>query len=336
MDCWHWWFQVKVLLLHSSVGQCAMQDISSLWLTLSGCAAEDEAGNASPTLQRHVYIDASCPDGKQWCAETGVCEQVLLCMPKLTTANTYMPAKVAYAPPVDDTPPTLELLTLPGDLVMNPATPGPHIVVTTATLGEAEYVDPRWKAVDNVDGDISARASSVGLSAVSAAARSSVPTPPEAPMTISYNVIDAAGNSARAIRLVHLSCGGGEASCTAADGSPSCTVEGICNQVVQKDKEFAVPATVKLLGPQEVFIPVGQRYVMCSTDMPLGVLCDQVHSQPCNSAIEPVLCFLCEPQSSIQERGSLLSHAIQLLLHFWALQSEPQSSIQDRSPRLQA
>lgn len=236
-------------------------------------AAVDEVGNESPRLVRRVFIDASCPDGEEWCPETVACEQPLLCLPQLTAV--YMPVKEVYVPPVDETAPTLELRMLPGDIVLSPVTPGPHIVETTITLGEGGYTDPRWHANDDTDGDISDRASSLGLSAVATASLSSTPTEIDAPLMITYSVHDESGNDASAVRLVHLVCSDGEESCTAADGSLACTVGGVCSLVVEEEAEI-VPATVELLGPEVVFIPVGQRYLTCSPDLPLELLCDQV------------------------------------------------------------
>ena len=242
-------------------------------------AAVDEAGNESGTLLRRVFIDASCEaPGEEWCSELAACEEPLLCMPRLSTQTKYVPVAVVYVPPVDTTPPSLQLNTLPGDVVLSPAIPGPHIVETTVALGGVGYLDPRWRAVDDVDGDVSDLASSLGLSAVTTAALSSSPTAADAPLMISYNVIDSAGNSASAVRLVHLACGGGEETCTSADGAPACTVGGVCNLLEQAQEEI-VPATVQLVGPETVYIPAGQRYFKCNPDLPLQLLCDEVCAQ---------------------------------------------------------
>lgn len=244
------------------------------------CTAVDEAGNESRRLLRRIYIDASCPDGDSWCSETVACEEPLMCMPKLSTRIVYVPIAEAYVPPVDNFPPLLRLILLPSDTVLSPASPGPHILETTVPLGPG-YVDPRWEALDTVDGDVSNSVSALGLSTVTTAAVSSSPTAPDAPLMISYNVLDAAGNSASAVRLVHLVCGGGEDFCSTADGSPACTVGGVCNMLEQAE-EVTVPATVELVGPAVVYIPAGQRYLKCNSNLPLELLCDQVCLQTCN------------------------------------------------------
>ena len=137
------------------------------------------------------------------------------------------------------------------------------------------YLDPRWQAIDDVDGDVSTSVSSLGLSTVATAALSSSPTATDAPLMISYNVMDSAGNSASAVRLVHFVCAGGEEACTAADRSLACTVGGVCN-VLEQVQEETVPATVELVGPDVVYIPAGQRYFKCSPELPLELPCDQV------------------------------------------------------------
>ena len=137
------------------------------------------------------------------------------------------------------------------------------------------YSDPGWEATDDVDGDVSAAVSALGLGAVNAAVSSMSPTAADAPLPVRYSVSDAAGNAAQALRLVHILCPKDQETCTSLEGAPACGVDGIC------DVNPAPPATVEaavvtLVGPDVVLVPQGQPYMSCGPHTPLALTCDQV------------------------------------------------------------
>ena len=117
--------------------------------------------------------------------------------------------------------------------------------------------------------------SALGLGALQAAVASGVPTDPAAPFVVQYNVVDAGGNSATAVRLVHLVCGGDEERCSKPDGGNACTVNGVCD--VRPTSEAATElSAVQLVGPDVVFLARGTPYRKCTPDLPLDLVCDQV------------------------------------------------------------
>ena len=205
----------------------------------------------------------------------GECEAALFCMPRLLGQSSFLSNEAAYAPPVDTRPPTLNLTLLPRDVVISSVHPGPHVLETTWEVGHVAYSDPGWGAVDDFDGDVSAAVSALGLGALQAAVASGVPTDPAAPFVVQYNVVDAGGNSATAVRLVHLVCGGDEERCSKPDGGNACTVNGVCD--VRPTSEAATElSAVQLVGPDVVFLARGTPYRKCTPDLPLDLVCDQV------------------------------------------------------------
>lgn len=241
--------------------------------------ATDEQGNESATLLRRIHIDASCPDGQEWCPELVACEAPVLCMPKLLGQAEFVAEVDLYVPPVDTKAPSLQLRLLPGDTVVSPVLPGPHILQTSLAVGQGGYTDPGWEAFDNFDWDMSARVSALGVSALQTAVASRAPTEPSSPFAIQYNVVDAAGNAATAVRLVHLLCGSGEVPCSKPDGATACTVDGVCD-IMPTPQATAEPAVVQLVGPDVVLVAQGNAYRKCSSNLPLDLLCDQVRSIP--------------------------------------------------------
>ena len=242
--------------------------------------ATDAHGNESPTLLRRIIIDASCSDGEEWCPVRGECEVALFCMPRLPGASSFVSEVSTYIPPVDTQAPTLTLTQVPGDIVVSSAVPGPHILETSLPVGQAAYSDPGWEALDVRDGDVSASVSALGLGALQAAMASGVPTDPAAPYAVQYSVVDGAGNSAVAVRLVHLVCGAGEQLCRKPGGEAACTLNGVCD-IMPAIQAAPEPASVQLVGPEVVLVPQGTAYRKCSPDLPLDLLCDQVRLKAC-------------------------------------------------------
>ena len=127
-----------------------------------------------------------------------------------------------------------------------------------------------------MDGDLSSIVAALGLGALQAAVASGAPTGAFEPFAVQYSVLDTAGNAATtAVRLVHLVCSSAESLCYKPDGSVACTVDGVCD-VMPSPEVTAEPASVRLVGPDTIFVAQGTPYLACSPDLPLSLLCDQV------------------------------------------------------------
>lgn len=100
------------------------------------CSATDTSGNESERVLRFVYIDASCPEGEEWCSEKAACSSPLLCLPTTLDRAVYVPQVAPYTPPVDAQAPVLLLMQLPGDSAISPVVPGPHILESWVTGGQ--------------------------------------------------------------------------------------------------------------------------------------------------------------------------------------------------------
>lgn len=166
-------------------------------------------------------------------------------------------------------------MLLAGDGVLSPTVPGPHILETYLGISAGVYADPGWEALDDFDGNVSSMVSTFGLSSLQAAVASGGPTSPSAPISMQYSVADSFGNTANAVRLVHMVCYNGEQLCSRPDGDIGCTVNGICD-VLPRAEVTVELASGQLLGPDVVFLPQGAAYPKCTAELPLDVVCDQV------------------------------------------------------------
>lgn len=177
-------------------------------------------------------------------------------MPISLEQRAYVAQVVPYVPPVDTDPPSLRLFQLPGDSTVSPAQPGPHILESWVTAGHHQvYTDPGWEAVDAVDGNVTADVSALGLSLVRAAVSTETPTEEESPIVVRYQVSDAAGNTAMAVRLVHVACPADQQPCTSAEGTLACGFGGMCS--VTTATAAVEAAVVTLMGPDVVLVPQG-------------------------------------------------------------------------------
>ena len=240
--------------------------------------ATDTAGNTSPTITRQLYIDASCPVGEFRCVDTGACSVSTLCVQGLPPALVPQPPATAapYTPPVDTVPPTLWLNLLPGDINSTQTRRGTPLVlqlVTTQLRAGATFVDPGANAIDNVDGNLTAAVSRLGLRSLD----TSLPTTGD-PQLIEYRVADAAGNIAVALRAVRVVCAPSERVCARAGGGAAfCSDGGVCLNVAkaQTNRRTAV-VTLQLIGDKIIFLRKGEAYSKCQAERPLDLLCDQV------------------------------------------------------------
>ena len=268
----------------------------------------DEAGNAGEAAQRHVFIDAACPDGEVRCESHGGCSQGGTCFAALLQGSKASAA--TYTPPVDTQPPKLMPRMKGSDRVLVPASDGGIALVETSIAVGSRHSDAGATAIDAIDGDVSSRVSSYGLKSISTAA----PTPASAPYVVRYHVADAAGNAAEAARIVRAVCAASEHICrdgspvspsedgsaAAGDGAPICSEQGLCLPASAVSSESAAepaPPTLRLVGPAEVFVMVGQPYARCPRPRPVALVCDQVRL--CPPCAVRVLRVLHEHQASI-------------------------------------
>jgi hypothetical protein len=159
-------------------------------------------------------------------------------------------------------------------------TTGNAIRITTHTAG-TPYVDAGAAAHDFVDKNVTASIGASGLKAVMAAALSGVPTPPDAPLLIQYNVRDYAGNAAdTAVRRVYLVCAATATLCERRDspGSWYCDTLGSCVSAPDiASPSYAssfAPAQLSLVGPALVYVEQGAPYVRCPLQAPTDAVCD--------------------------------------------------------------
>lgn len=137
----------------------------------------------------------------------------------------------------------------------------------------------RWQAWDDVDGDVSARATAWGAGRVD----TSLPTSDAAPYVIVYSVSDSSGNPAQEVRRrVHVSnpCQAAETPCFGAGG---CTLGGVCAAEVQRataeEEETTVaadsPPSVTLVGGAVLQVDQYQPFAACTPWSPLSAVCDR-------------------------------------------------------------
>ena len=172
-----------------------------------------------------------------------------------------------------------------------------------------------FSAWDELDGNLTAGASSFGTAAVD----TSAPTPPSQPFLITYAVADAAGNQAAVKqRRVAVVCPPGEAICNSSSilagalsrGRAYCSSHGMClgpppssggssssssaNGAGSSSSAAQLPQ-LTLTGPAVVFVGVGAQYAACPASPPADLLCDRWvgllgrHCTPNFRADEPLL-----------------------------------------------
>lgn len=266
----------------SSLGRASATGLHGPWVLLY--TATDAAGNTSPAISRSVFIDASCPAGTRWCAESRACVDGT-CLPAavadLLSMDSPGQQREPYTPPVDKQPPVLTLADLPGDERMgNSSLPAgvSAVVYSRWTLGQGPFEDPGWAAADVVDGDLTDSVSRIGLLAVQAAVRAGTPTDGGDPWLVRYRVADSAGYEAQAVRVVSLVCPDGERPCSGAGGDRLCTVAGVCVSLPgasAREPEYEVPR-LQLVGDPLVYVAQGAPYFRCAAKQPLQIPCDQV------------------------------------------------------------
>ena len=125
------------VFLYRVGSKCSVPEtLESRYERNNNCSATDTSGNESERVLRFVYIDASCPEGEEWCSEKAACSSPLLCLPTTLDRAVYVPQVAPYTPPVDAQAPVLLLIQLPGDSAISPVVPGPHILESWVTGGQ--------------------------------------------------------------------------------------------------------------------------------------------------------------------------------------------------------
>lgn len=241
--------------------------------------ASDAAGNVSPVVTRQLSIDASCTAGEFRCAASGRCSMATLCVEGLPASlqRATAPAAEPYQPPVDIVPPDLRLRLMHGDVAAEQPQPGSSRmmqVVTTQLIAGTRFVDPGAVAQDDIDGDISASISKLGLRGL---ADTSSPTQ-DVPMMVEYRVADSTGNVALALRAVYINCRAGEYVCVPRLGTAAaCSEGGVCG--LSAAAEAAVQqgqVVMSLIGGAIVYITEGSTFARCTAQRPLDLICDEV------------------------------------------------------------
>jgi hypothetical protein len=235
--------------------------------------AIDSAGNESPILLRTVHIDASCGKGDVWCPSAAACVPQFLWTPAIMILRDTNVLTEVYVPPQDSEPPSLQLRLGAADIAE--AQIGATQIVEAQAVVGMPFRDPGWQAVDAVDGNLTDRVSSLGLSAVQDAVTAGTPTLPRALLVVRYSVADRAGNTAAALRLVHILCSPPAGACSLPDGSLRCTVGGVCD-IWSEPQSKAAAVQVHLRGPAVVLLAVGSTYNKCTSQQPLSAACDLV------------------------------------------------------------
>ncbi|GFR49555.1 hypothetical protein Agub_g11601 [Astrephomene gubernaculifera] len=231
-------------------------------VVLYGCA--DAAGNAAAPVVRRVTVYDPCQaQGEATCANTGGCSVGGSCITSFTFslnsgslayastssgsgssasassssssfAATSTVQVIRSAAVVDRTPPTITILDpspsyKPGEAYSS----GNRTGRITFILANSDYVDAGARAMDDVDGDVSASLARSFPSGGPLDTR--VPRGESNPYLITYVATDSAGNRAIAYRRVYVLCPTGERVCGAeetADGVAACSSGGgICGVV---------------------------------------------------------------------------------------------------------
>ncbi|KAK3281361.1 hypothetical protein CYMTET_10848 [Cymbomonas tetramitiformis] len=251
--------------------------------------AEDASGNGAEE-QRQVAVVSPCVDPSYLCDRDSTEDPILcatcsasgdgqaeewtcLCLASFETGNNVEVEE--FVPVADVTPPVLTLL---GDGTLAQTSGGAWLMIHYVEI-HGTFNDPGVEAVDDIDGNITARVSSYGVGAVD----TSVETPTESPYVITYNVADHSGNLAAEVRrrvYVLNSCPEGELPCGDAStgGEVECSENGLCSSVsMGEEEEVAVnelPA-VHLTGPATIQVDQGAGYGACFEGAALSTICDR-------------------------------------------------------------
>ena len=245
--------------------------------------AVDAAGNRAEPALRKVLIDAACPGGEKRCADTALCPVSGLCLPAgFSGSAAYAPAPAPYVPPVDTKAPVVTPVARDSDVVVVASGGAAVPLVDTVVTAGTAYSDSGATAVDNVDGNLTAKVASLGKRDV----RTDAPTAPLQPYIIIYRVSDAAGNVGEAVRRVHVRCAAAERICNStAQVSASCSTGGVCVAALPAPLPPPVqPPRMWLLGQQTLYIEAGAVYAKCPSPRPLAIVCDLVRPPPAGMA----------------------------------------------------
>ena len=281
----------------------------------------DEAGNEALPVARVVRVVDPCPDqgsslcpGSRTCSVAGVCPgctaagacfewpevELEEAAPAATTDS--VAALVASSAVPDTTPPLLRLLGS-GTLAFTDS--GDMVMIHQLDLGEP-WEDPGFVAVDDVDGDVSSRAR---VETRSGALDTRHPTGPSEPYSLRFTVADSAGNTASAVRRIHVVCPPGTSFCPADEfwpgSEPACAAMGACglnaalliggadaaggrglvpeggllqlmlDPLDRALRDQPLPPVLRLLGPEVVRVPQGAPYYACEAGAPARVVCDR-------------------------------------------------------------
>jgi hypothetical protein len=191
--------------------------------------ARDTAGNQAAPARRYVTIASRCAPPERWCPDITACSVQGLCLrglpgsSSISTSGSTSPAAAAFVAPIDKTPPKLVLLGSGSAAV----TATGAVVLRVNVTWKAAWRDPGARAVDAVDGDLTASIQSFGAAGVDMR----VPTAPGAVgYVVEYFVEDKSKNAVPiARRLVRVVCPATESYCIDPDTSkPTCTSKGVC------------------------------------------------------------------------------------------------------------
>ncbi|KAK3236708.1 hypothetical protein CYMTET_53167 [Cymbomonas tetramitiformis] len=248
-------------------------------------SASDAAFN-SASVTREVTVVSPCEEPSYLCENIDTCASctvtatntTCMCFDTDVTGEAEVPVEPEYVPPVDVTPPVLELLA--GDGVWGLTDAGITIVIHHVVIYEA-FEEPGYHAYDLVEHqgnpmeeDLSSEVARDGFSTVD----TSVITPADAPYVITYDVQDAAGNPAPTVRrrvYVTNPCGAEEFPCV--DGS--CSVSQLCQSIDFEEPEEDVVVNhvpvITMVGSAEVEIEQFRPYTKCTPESPLAAVCDR-------------------------------------------------------------
>jgi hypothetical protein len=258
--------------------------------------ATDAAGNVGRATRR-VHVTPRCVAPSYLCEDLpgdvcATCVSNVTCVCLSVSKEDEEQAVVVeeYAPPLDVTAPVIQLQ---GDGQLMKTATGTIVMVHRLVLGQA-FSEPGVLAWDDVDGDITAAVEAWGMGAVV----TTRVTSEEKPFIVTYDVADAAGNTAKQVRrrvYVSSPCGGANLPCAddtcpdaqgrcAGDGEAELAYDALALQMQEEEEEEetaeelmkrqAMP-TVTLKGAAVLTVQQGAAYVACAPGAPLSAPCDR-------------------------------------------------------------
>ncbi|GMH32250.1 hypothetical protein BSKO_00084 [Bryopsis sp. KO-2023] len=235
--------------------------------------AQDSFGKFGVTRYRSVKVTSLCEEPEFWCHALAQCSQFQICIETSGVEEEVEMIEDTSILDVDTTPPTIKLLGSGQPAVTSS---GLFIMIDEVVVGDT-WEDPGAVAIDDQDGDISDKVMSFGAGRIT----TKMPTEEgkEFSFSVEYSVEDQAGNAAvSARRRIRIVCPEGEGYCE-ADGTPSCTWNGVCSgsssTEIEEDLDSEALTSISLVGPARVEIDQGTSYSKCPDEAPVDLLCDR-------------------------------------------------------------